>query len=130
MAIILSSSASEDTPPVIRAASLPHLSDSDGVTGMFRPTRLAVASILSSDVKSTRGLYLSNSVCSAWSRKNRSIQHRIPCLVFPLRPHEGQDVLHVILEHVRLVVPMKEGPEMRRNDLVSVSSWNDALRFT
>lgn len=62
MAIILSSSASEDTPPVIRAASLPHLSDSDGVTGMFRPTRLAVASILSSDVKSTRGLYLSNSV--------------------------------------------------------------------
>lgn len=61
---------------------------------MFSPTLRAVASIRSSAVRSTSGLYLSSSVCITNSQRALETDHN-HYLVLPLRPHKRHNVLHV-----------------------------------
>lgn len=98
---------------------------------MFSPTLRAVASILSSAVRSTSGLYLSSSVCIAENKvsgvRSKQTTHN---LVFPLRAHKRHNVLHVTAECLVLAgsdVSLEQSSEVGRNVFVPLCSWRDAL---
>lgn len=101
-------------------------------TGMFSPTLRAVASILSSAVRSTSGLYLSSSVCipSRVSPCSRQITDHNQYLVLPLRTHKSHNVFHVVakcLALAGLAVSFEQSSQVGRDVLVSLHSWRDAL---